>query len=139
MGRQPVTIDSHQHFWIVGRFEYPWLSPKLGVLYRDYLPKDLEPVLRETGIEKTILVQASPSVAETDWLLELAAQHDFIAGVVGWLDLEAADFERQLRQYQSNPKFVGLRPAVEFIPDDNWLAKPRVIESLAVVSACIEA
>ena len=23
-------IDSHQHFWQVGRFEYPWMKPDVG-------------------------------------------------------------------------------------------------------------
>jgi L-fuconolactonase len=130
-----MKIDSHQHFWIVGKFDYPWMSPKLGVLYRDYLPRDLAPLLHENGIDKSIVVQASPTVAETDWLLELAAEHDFIAGVVGWLDVEAKDFPKQFERYRRNPRFIGIRPAVEFIPDDAWLATPRVIESLKVVEA----
>ena len=28
-----MILDSHQHFWRVGAFDYPWLSPRLGVLY----------------------------------------------------------------------------------------------------------
>jgi len=130
-----MNIDSHQHFWIVGKFDYPWMSPKLGPLYRDFLPSDLEPLLPKAGIQQTILVQASPSVAETDWFLELAAHNEFIAGVVGWLDLEAVDFAKQFEQYRKKSKFVGIRPAVEFISDDNWLATPRVIESLKIVEA----
>lgn len=82
-----MIIDSHQHFWQLGRFEYAWMGPDLGVLYRDYLPEMLEPILKECGVAKTILVQASNSLAETDWLLGLADQHQFIAGVVGWVDL----------------------------------------------------
>lgn len=130
-----MTIDSHQHFWVVGKFDYPWLTPKLGVLYRDYLPADLAPLLKRAGFDRTILVQASPSVAETNWLLDLAAQHEFIAGVVGWLDFEAPDFERQLERYRQKPKFVGIRPAIEFLGDDNWLTRPGVIESFRVLEA----
>ncbi|HKE58958.1 MAG TPA: hypothetical protein VKB46_19745, partial [Pyrinomonadaceae bacterium] len=63
----PMLIDSHQHFWQVGRFDYPWMSPSLGVLYRDYLPEQLAPVLVENRVSKTVLVQASNSVAETRW------------------------------------------------------------------------
>lgn len=130
-----MNIDSHQHFWIVGKFDYPWMSPKTGVLYRDYLPSDIEPLLRKACIERTIVVQASPSVAETDWLLQLAKENDFIAGVVGWLDLEAADFAKQFELYRKKPKFVGIRPAVEFLPDASWLATPHVIESLKLIEA----
>jgi L-fuconolactonase len=129
-----MIIDSHQHFWQVGRFDYPWLSPDLGVLYRNYLPDDLRALLAAAGVERTIVVQASPSDAETDFLLDLAARHDFIAGVVGWLDLEDSAFAARLRERQRNPKFVGLRPAVEFIPDDRWLVRPRVLESLRAVA-----
>ena len=76
-------IDSHQHFWQLGRFDYPWMSKDLGVLYRDYLPADLAPILQQHHITKTVLVQASNSLAESRWLLDLAESHDFIAGVVG--------------------------------------------------------
>src|ERR1041384_3171425 len=131
---RPMKIDSHQHFWIVGKFDYPWMSPKLGVLYRDYLPGDLEPILKSAGIDKTIVVQASPSVAETDWLLELAGQHDFMVGVVGWLDLEDGNFPKQLERYRRNPKLIGIRPAVEFITDDTWLAAPRVLKSVSAIA-----
>ena len=82
-----MIIDSHQHFWQVGRFEYPWMSSDVEVLFRDYLPEQLEPVLKETHVSSTVLVQASNSVAESRWLLELSDAHPFIAGVVGWVDL----------------------------------------------------
>src|SRR4029078_8201922 len=83
-----AMIDSHQHFWQVGRFDYPWLSSDLGVLYRDYLPADLAPVL---GMTRTVLVQASNSIAESRWLLDFANENGFIAGVVGWVDLTDPD------------------------------------------------
>ena len=67
-----MIIDSHQHFWQVGRFDYPWMSSDLGVLYRDYLPADLTPILAQNRVDKTVLVQASNSVEESRWLLDLA-------------------------------------------------------------------
>ena len=60
-----MIVDSHQHFWQVGRFDYPWMTPKVEVLCQDYLPPALEPILNRCGVEQTILVQASNSVAET--------------------------------------------------------------------------
>ncbi len=127
-----MVIDSHQHFWKVGAFDYPWMSPTLVGLYRDFMPGDLEPLLRASGVDRTILVQASPTAAETDFLLALASGHDFIAGVVGWLDLEADDFSAQLETRLAHERFVGFRPAVEFIQDDRWLAQPRVSKNLAI-------
>src|SRR5262249_7358417 len=88
--RATLMLDSHQHFWQVGRFDYPWMSRNLGVLYRDYLPHDIAPILAQNGVEKTVLVQASNSVAESRWLLELADANPFIAGIVGWVDLTDA-------------------------------------------------
>jgi len=111
-----MIIDAHQHFWQVGRFDYPWMTSDLGVLYRDYLPSQLEPVLRENGVGQTVLVQASNSVAESRWLLELADANEFIAGVVGWVDLTNADFE-----VPDHPKFKGVRHLVESEPADDWL------------------
>ena len=76
---QQMLIDSHQHFWQLGRFDYPWMKSDNSILYRDYLPAQLEPLLRENGVEKTVLVQASNSVAESRWLLQLADENSFIA------------------------------------------------------------
>ena len=125
-----MIVDSHQHFWRVGRFEYPWLSPELGVLYRHYLPEMLEPILKKQGVAKTILVQASNSLAETDWLLSLADQHQFIAGVVGWVDLTDSGMTEDLEVFSSNPKFKGVRHLVESEPMEDWLARPEVIRGL---------
>jgi L-fuconolactonase len=77
-------VDSHQHFWRVGLFDYPWMSSEVEVLYRDYMPRALEPVLRANGVARTVAVQASNSVAESHWLLDLSDTHPFVAGVVGW-------------------------------------------------------
>jgi L-fuconolactonase len=128
-------IDSHQHFWQVGRFDYPWMSSDLGVLYRDYLPRDLSPILEQNGIDRTVLVQASNSVAESRWLLELADENSFIAGVVGWVDLMSADVDEQLRELTAYPKFQGVRHLVESEPNDDWLVQPAVLSGLKRLAA----
>jgi len=128
-------IDAHQHFWQVGRFDYPWMSSDLGVLYRDYLPEDLAPILAQNGVEKTVLVQASNSVAESRWLLELADANSFIAGVVGWVDLTSAEVDAQLDELIAHPKFKGVRHLVESEPDDAWLVRPAVLSGLQRLSS----
>jgi len=130
-----MLIDSHQHFWQVGRFDYPWMSPTLGVLYRDYLPEQLEPVLRENGVSQTVLVQASNSIEETRWLLSLADAHPFIAGVVGWVDLKSPDVDAQLAEFTVHPKFKGVRHLVESEPADDWLVQRDVLRGLQHLSA----
>ena len=129
-----MITDSHQHFWQVGRFDYPWMTIDLGVLYRDYLPDELEPILARNGVEKTVLVQASNSVAESRWLLNLADQYSFIAGVVGWVDLMSPDVDAQLRELTAHPKFKGVRHLVESEPQDDWLIQPAVLSGLKQLS-----
>jgi len=106
------------------------MSSDLGVLYRDYLPHDLAPILKENGVAQTVLVQASNSVAESRWLLELADANSFIAGVIGWIDLMSADGEAQLNELSAHPKFKGVRHLVESEPEDDWLIKPAVLSGL---------
>jgi len=130
-----MIIDSHQHFWQVGRFDYQWMSSSLGVLYQDYLPEQLEPILHENSISKTVLVQASNSVEESRWLLQLADDYPFVAGVVGWVDLMADDVDRQLDELVAHPKFKGVRHLVESEPADDWLVQPLVLRGLKRLSS----
>jgi len=109
----PIEIvDSHQHFWQLGCFDYPWLNRELGVLYRDYLPPAFAPVLNQSCVAKTVLVQASNSLSESRWLLNLADSYPFIAGVVGWVDLMDLQVEEQLQELIGNAKFKGVRHLV---------------------------
>jgi len=120
----PMQIDAHQHFWRIARGDYGWLTPQLGALYRDFEPDDLGPLLRACGISRTILVQAAPTIAETEFLLELAARTPFVAGVVGWVDFDAADAAEVVVRLARNPLLTGIRPMVQDIADDDWLARP---------------
>jgi L-fuconolactonase len=129
-----MRIDGHQHFWKLNRGDYHWMSPGIAKLYRDYLPADLVPHLIKHRIDRTIVVQAADTVEETDFLLGLAAENEFIAGVVGWLDLESPDFARQFDHYRKNPKFIGLRPMLQDLPDDAWIARPSVLRSLRIIA-----
>jgi L-fucono-1,5-lactonase len=129
-----MRIDSHQHFWKKSRGDYPWMTPDVPKLYRDYFPEDLKPSLAKHRIDKTILVQAAPTVAETDFLLEIAEPHDFVAGVVGWLEMDSDDFALQFERYRRKPKFIGLRPMLQDLPDDGYIARPRVVESLVLLA-----
>lgn len=132
---EDYIVDSHQHFWQVGRFDYPWMSPEVEVLYRDYLPPDIEPILEECGVAKTVLVQASNSVTETRWLLSLADRHQFIGAVVGWVDLMRSEVEQQLDELTAHPKFKGVRHLVESEPAEDWLVQPSVLRAFGVLAS----
>ena len=126
-----MRVDTHQHFW---QWSKGWFFRPEPVLSLDYLPEDLEPILKVQGIDKTIVVQTSQTVAETDFLLELAETSGFIGGVVGWLDLESPDFVNELEKYCRNRYFVSVRPMLQALPEDDWILRPRVMESLSLIA-----
>ena len=123
-------IDSHQHFWRLDRGDYGWLTPQLAPIYRDYLPADLAPQLARAGVDSTVLVQAAPTVAETLFLLELAREHAFIAGVVGWVDFESPMAAESIGTLAADSKLVGLRPMIQDIPDIAWMLKPGLAPAI---------
>ncbi len=125
-----MRIDAHQHYWQLSRGDYDWLTPELGALYRDFMPDDLEPMIRERGIRKTIAVQAAPTIEETEFLLGLAERYDSIAGVVGWLDFESGRFEDQFEAYREHAKFVGIRVMLQDREDAEWILRPVVAKRL---------
>ena len=129
MNEFPV-VDSHHHFWDLKKFDYPWMPPSPNVLRQNYLPADLKPLIDEAGVDSTVAVQAVQSVDETRWALELAREHDFIAGVVGWVDLTDPRVGDTLDELQKDPKFKGVRHIWESEEDPGWLARPEVINGL---------
>lgn len=122
-----TKVDSHQHFWQLERGDYGWLTPELGELYRDYLPGDLDPLLRETGVQRTVLVQAAPTLEETHFMLRIAADSETVAGVVGWVDMEnPGECLRSLEELSDVEKFVGVRPMIQDIGDPDWMLRPEL-------------
>ena len=124
-----MYVDAHQHFWRLDRGDYDWLagdSASLAPLRHDFGPATLTPELRACCIARTVLVQAAATTAETDYLLGLAAQHEFIGGVVGWADLSDPGCAAQVQSWARQPKFKGLRPMLQDMDDPAWLLRgPR--------------
>ncbi|MBM3534740.1 MAG: amidohydrolase [Alphaproteobacteria bacterium] len=119
-------IDAHQHYWRLSRGDYGWLTPALAPIYRNFAPADLAPHLEAFGIARTVLVQAAPTEAETEFLLEIAAATPSVAGVVGWIDMEAEDAPGLVMRLAENRKLVGLRPMIHDIADPRWMLSPRL-------------
>ena len=115
-----MIVDAHQHFWRYDPGAYPWIDNRMAALRRDFLPEDLAPYLDQAGVDATVAVQTSHTVEETEWLLQLADRHPFIAAVVGWVDLRAADVERGLDRI-AHPRLAGIRHVVQGEPDDRFL------------------
>lgn len=130
-----MRIDSHQHFWKLSRGDYGWLTPDKGPIYRDFGPGDLAPLLARNAIARTIIVQAAPTVAETKYMLEIAAADPSIAGVVGWVDFTAGDAPATVRELARDKLLLGLRPMVHDIPDDDWLLRADIAPALREMTA----
>lgn len=134
-GTTTLKIDSHQHFWQHSLpFDYSWQdADELARIRRDFLPTDLAPMIRNVGVDRTVVVQTQHCVEETRWGLDLAGQHDFIAGVVGWVDLTSERCEEQLLEFKDHRKFVGIRHVTQDEPDDDFIVRPETISGLKVL------
>jgi len=129
-----MHIDSHQHFWNYSPAEQVWMTDEMEVLKRNYLPEDLNPLLRVNGFDGTIAVQARQMLEETSWLLGLADTHPIIKGVVGWVDLQSPELRSQLERFSNHPKLVGVRHVVHDEPDDNFVLRPEFQQGIAQLS-----
>lgn len=131
-----VVIDAHQHFWDPARADYPWMVGAAAPLRRVFGPADLLPELHGNGVLGTVVVQARSSIAETHELLALTVNHPFVLGVVGWVDLTAADVAEtiaSLRQDANGHLLVGVRHQVHDEADAQWLLRADVQRGLAAV------
>ncbi|AUX74645.1 MULTISPECIES: amidohydrolase family protein [Sinorhizobium] len=126
-------IDAHQHYWTLGLGHNDWPGPDLEPIFRDFGPDDLRPHLSAAGINRTVLVQAAPNVAETGFLLEIAAREETVAAVVGWVDILAADARSELRRLKTHPKFKGIRPMLQSIDETAWILRPEAIAILEML------
>jgi len=128
-----MRIDAHQHFWQLARGDYGWLTAELAPIFRDFGPADLAPLLHAAKIDRSILVQAAPTEAETAFLLDIAARTPRVAGVVGWTDFDAEAAPARVTELARNRLLVGLRPMIQDIADPDWMLSPAVERALAAM------
>ena len=108
-----MIIDSHQHFWNYDPIRDSWIDDSMSIIRKNFLPKDLEPILIENGVDGCIAVQADQSELETQFLIDCACSNSFIKGVVGWVDLTSKNIENRLNHFSLNPSFKGVRHIVQ--------------------------
>jgi len=118
-----MIIDSHHHLWKYTPEDYGWMDESMQILKKDYLPLDLEPQLKRSGVSGTVVVQARQTLEETEWLLNLAQRSSFIQGVVGWVDLCSPALTQQLEKYSIHPKLVGVRHVIHDEADDDFMLR----------------
>lgn len=132
-----VTIDAHHHFWDTtsGAYDYPWMTDELAAMRGRRGPDELRPLLASRGVDRTIVVQAISSLPETRELLSIAAKTDFVAGVVGWVDLTDPDVAATLAELRrpGGGKLVGIRHQVHDEEDPDWIRRADVRRGLAAV------
>ena len=127
------VIDAHQHLWDPTRRDYPWMRG-LPELHRPILERDLGSATDGTEVSASIVVQATSSDDETDWLLEVAAQSALIVGVVGWVDLAQDGVGDRLAELKARGALCGIRHQVEDETDPDWLTRPSVVGGLRAVA-----
>ena len=135
---RPPVVDAHHHFWDPAAADYPWMTDALDPIRRRFDPSDLRPLLRAAGVDRTVLVQTRSSVGETEEFMETAAATDFVAGVVGWVDLTKTDVGDDVARLKARPDgryLVGIRHQVHDEPDPDWLVRPDVQRGVAAVGA----
>ncbi len=131
-----LIVDSHQHFWdrSMSGFDYSWQDKKgLEKICRSFLPEDLESNIKEAGVDKTVFVQTQHDLEENRWVLSLAEKHDWIAGVVGWVDLASDECEGQIDEFNGHPKFVGVRHVVQDEPDPDFILREDIGRGLRLL------
>lgn len=129
-----MRVDAHQHFWKIDRGDYGWLDPaQVPHLCRDFMPDDLAPLLAKARIDRTVLVQAAESVAETEFLLALAEATPFVGAVVGWVDFTSPEAPDEIARLAQNPKLAGLRPMLQDLADADWILREEVQPAIRAV------
>jgi len=126
-----MKIDSHQHFWQYEPVKHEWIDDEMAVIRRDFMPSDLQKVYQENNIDGCVAVQADQTLAETDFLLNLAKENDFIKGIVGWVDLRSENIDTVLEEYHPKKKLKGWRHVVQGEPDHNFLMRPDFLKGIS--------
>jgi len=118
-----MVIDSHQHFWKYDPVKYAWIDDSMKILQKDFLPADLGPILNNNEVDGCVAVQADQSEVETEFLLRMAGENDFIKGVVGWVDLRADNIADSLAYFSQDKKLKGVRHIVQEEPDPEFMLR----------------
>jgi L-fuconolactonase len=128
-----LKIDSHQHFWKYDPITYEWINDEMSVIRHDFLPEDLEPVLKANGFDGCITVQSDQSEAENEFQLGNAEKHAFIKGVVGWVDLQSPQVEERLAYYSQFKKLKGFRHVLQGEPQRDFMLRPAFLNGIGLL------
>ena len=128
-----MIIDSHQHFWNYDPKKHSWIDDEMSVIRRDFLSDDLQKVFDENGVDACVAVQADQTTEETDFLISLAENNNFIKGVVGWVDLRSESIEEDLLKYKKYDVVKGFRHVVQEEQDHNFMLRPEFLNGIELL------
>jgi L-fuconolactonase len=128
-----MRIDAHHHFWRYNLEEYAWINDSFACLRRDFLPTDLHREIGAVTIDGVVSVQARQTVEETEWLLSLADEYEFIKGVIGWLPLIDPKLREYLTEFSEHEKLKAVRHVVQGEPEDDFILRPDFNNGVATL------
>lgn len=128
-----MIIDSHQHFWNYEPEKHSWIDDEMSVIRRDFLSDDLQKVFKENGVDACVAVQADQTTEETDFLISIAENNNFIKGVVGWVDLRSESIEEDLLKYKKYDVVKGFRHVVQGEQDHNFMLRSEFIRGIELL------
>ena len=130
-----MRIDAHQHFWIYNEKRDSWITDEMSVIQKNFLPEDLKLLLPTNRIDGTVIVQSDQSKEENIFQLANSLQHDFVKGVVGWIDFEADDLSDQLEYYQEFKKLKGFRHVLQGEKQRDFMLRPKFMRGIGKLKA----
>lgn len=128
-------IDAHHHLWQPARGDYGWMPQDHPILSRPYRLTEYTALAKANQVQQSVLVQAAPTVQETEYMLGIADSSDLIGAVVGWVDFEDPAQQAELERLARHPKFRSVRPMVQDIEDDNWLRRSDIAWAFEAISS----
>lgn len=128
-----MKIDSHQHFWVYDPVKDKWIDDSMQVIKKDFFPEDVFPLMQKNDVDGCVAVQADQSENETHFLLDLAEKHDFIKGVVGWVDFRSENIRQRLDYFSQFKKLKGFRHIVQAEPDDDFLLRDDFCRGISLL------
>lgn len=128
-----LKIDSHQHFWKFDAVRDSWIANRMIAIRRDFFPGDLEPVLKANGFDGCVTVQSDQSEEENEFQLANAKQHDFIKGIVGWVDFQSEQVEERLNYYKQFEKMKGFRHVLQGEPQRDFMLRPAFLNGISLL------
>jgi len=126
-------IDTHNHYWNYNPAEFDWIDDEMAVIRKSFTPVELKQTLIGTDVSGVVSVQARQCLEETDWLLSMAAENEFMKGIVGWVPLASHDIPEILEKYQNNPWLKGVRHVVQGEPDPEFILRKDFNEGIKLL------